>query len=149
MFNNQKAFTLIEALLALTITGIIYLISAPTFIKLYDHMKLNQATSVLQSDLHYVREYNMMPIQGSTLSIRIFHKQNYYVIIQNNSKIKIKRQFPPGISIPSVSANTTDLTFNNLGHVSNGKTMTIQSEHFKKNIVFSIGTGGIDIREAN
>ena len=149
MSSSQKAFTLIEALLALTITGIIYLLSAPTFIKLYDHMKLNQATSVLQSDLHYIREYNMMPIQGSTLSIRIFHKQNYYVVIQNNSKIKMKREFPPGVSIPSVSANTTDLTFNNLGHVSNGKTMTIQSEHFKKNIVFSIGTGGIDIREAN
>ena len=48
MFNNQKAFTLIEALLALTITGIIYPLSAPTFIKLYDHMKLNHATSVLQ-----------------------------------------------------------------------------------------------------
>lgn len=148
-YHTQKGFTLIEALLALSITGMIYLISAPTFIKLYDYIKLNETISVLQSDLHYVREYNMMTIQGSTLSIRIYHKQNYYVVIQNNSQIKIKRELPLGVSIPSVSTTMTELTFNNLGHVSSGKTITIQSEHFKKNIVFSIGTGGIDIREAN
>lgn len=148
MRSNQKAFTLIEALIALVITGMIYLLFAPTFIKLYDCIKLNQAISMLQSDLHYVRENNMLPLQGSTLSLRIYHKQNYYLILQNGSKTKLKRELPQGVSIPA-NVNMTDITFNNLGHVASGKTFIIQSEYFKKNLVFSIGTGGIDIRDAN
>ena len=98
----------------------------------------NTKANAQQDTLQYYKKFELLKRQ--------FHQKEEK---KNNSKIKIKRQFPPGISIPSVSANTTDLTFNNLGHVSNGKTITIQSEHFKKNIVFSIGTGGIDIREAN
>ena len=126
----------------------IYLLFAPTFIKLYDYIKLNQAISMLQSDLHYVRENNMLPLQGSTLSLRIYHKQNYYLILQNGSKTKLKRELPQSVSIPA-NVNMTDITFNNLGHVASGKTFIIQSEYFKKNLVFSIGTGGIDIRDAN
>ena len=61
MRSNQKAFTLIEALIALVITGMIYLLYAPTFIKLYDYIKLNQAISMLQSDLHYVPEKQYAP----------------------------------------------------------------------------------------
>lgn len=148
MYSNQKAFTLIEALIALVITSMIYLLFTPTFIKLYDYIKLNQAISVLQSDLHYVRENNMLPLQGNTLSLRIYHKQNYYLMLQNGSTPKLKRELPQGISIPA-NVNITDITFNHLGHVASAKTFIIQSEHFKKNLVFSIGTGGIDIRDAN
>ncbi len=148
MLKNQKAFTLIEAILALSITGVLYFFSLPSFLRFYDYIKLNQAISVLQSDLHYIRESNMLPLQNNSLSIRIYHKQNYYLILQNGSKAKLKRDLPQGVSIPS-SVTMTDLTFNSNGHVSSGKTLIIQSEHFKKNIVFSIGIGGIDIRDTN
>ena len=144
---NQKGFTLIEALISLIITSMIYLIFTPSFIKLYDYIKLNQAISVLQSDLHYVREHNMLPLQNQTFSLRIYHNQNYYVILQNGSQIKIKRELPSGIKMPA-NITLTDITFNALGHVGSGKTLVIQSEYFKKNLVFSIGTGGIDIRNA-
>ena len=106
--SSQKGFTLIEALLAITITGMIYLISMPPLIKLYD----------------------------------------YYVILQNGTKIILNRQLPTGITIPA-NLNMTDIRFNNLGHTTSGRTLTMQSEQFKKNIVFSIGIGGIDIRDAN
>ncbi|MDE5977192.1 MAG: type II secretion system GspH family protein [Turicibacter sp.] len=148
-FNNQKAFTLIEALIALSITGIIYLISVPAVMNIYDYLKLNQATALFQSDLHYIREHNMMPFQNNSLSLRIYHKENYYVILKNNKTITLTRQLPIGVNFGAVSTSTTDLTFNKLGHISNGTTLTIQSGAFKKNIVFSIGTGGIDIREVN
>lgn len=142
---SQKGFTLIEALIAIMITGMIYLVSMPPFIKLYDYMKLNQAISTFQSDLYFVRESNML---SNPLTLRIYHKQNYYVIIQNGSKIILERTLPAGISIPS-NLNMTDIRFNNLGHTTSGRTLTMTSEQFKKNIVFSIGIGGIDIRNAN
>ena len=91
--NHQKGFTLIEALLAITITGMIYLISMPPLIKLYDYMKLNQAISTFQSDLYFVRESNML---SNPLTLRIYHKQNYYVILQNGTKIILNRQLPTG-----------------------------------------------------
>ena len=145
MSTNQKGFTLIETLLAITITGMIYLISMPPLIKLYDYMKLNQAISTFQSDLYFVRESNML---GDVLTLRIYHKQNYYVILQNGTKIILNRQLPTGVTIPA-NLNMTDIRFNNLGHTTSGRTLTMQSEQFKKNIVFSIGIGGIDIRDAN
>ena len=145
MSLNQKGFTLIEALLAITITGMIYLIGMPPLIKLYDYMKLNQAISTFQSDLYFVRESTML---DDPLTLRIYHKQNYYVILQNGTKIIINRELPTGITIPA-NLNITDIRFNNLGHTTSGRTLTMKSEHFKKNIVFSIGIGGIDIRDAN
>lgn len=145
MSLNQKGFTLIETLIAITITGMIYLVSIPPFIKLYDYMKLNQAISTFQSDLYFVRESNML---DDPLTLRIYHKQNYYVILQNGTKIILNRQLPTGITIPA-NLNMTDIRFNNLGHTTSGRTLTMQSEQFKKNIVFSIGIGGIDIRDAN
>ena len=145
MTSSQKGFTLIEALLAITITGIIYLVSMPPFIKLYDYMKLNQAISTFQSDLYFVRESNML---DDPLTLRIYHKQNYYVILQNGTKIILNRQLPTGVTIPA-NLNITDIRFNSLGHTTSGRTLTMQSEQFKKNIVFSIGIGGIDIRDAN
>ena len=145
MSLNQKGFTLIEALLAITITVIIYLISMPPLIKLYDYMKLNQVISTFQSDLYFVRESNML---GDVLTLRIYHKQNYYVILQNGTKIILNRQLPTGVTIPA-NLNMTDIRFNNLGHTTSGRTLTMKSEQFKKDIVFSIGIGGIDIRDAN
>ena len=114
-------------------------------IKLYDYMKLNQAISTFQSDLYFVRESNML---SNPLTLRIYHKQNYYVILQNGTKIILNRQLPTGVTIPA-NLNMTDIRFNNLGHTTSGRTLTMQSEQFKKNIVFSIGIGGIDIRDAN
>ena len=145
MSTNQKGFTLIETLLAITITGMIYLISMPPLIKLYDYMKLNQAISTFQSDLYFVRESNML---NNPLTLRIYHKQNYYVILQNGTKIILNRQLPTGVTIPA-NLNMTDIRFNNLGHTTSGRTLTMKSEQFKKDIVFSIGIGGIDIRDAN
>ena len=145
MSLNQKGFTLIEALLAITITVIIYLISMPPLIKLYDYMKLNQVISTFQSDLYFVRESNML---GDVLTLRIYHKQNYYVILQNGTKIILNRQLPTGVTIPA-NLNMTDIRFNNLGHTTSGRTLTTKSEQFKKDIVFSIGIGGIDIRDGN
>ena len=108
-------------------------------------MKLNQAISTFQSDLYFVRESNML---SNPLTLRIYHKQNYYVILQNGTKIILNRQLPTGVTIPA-NLNMTDIRFNNLGHTTSGRTLTMQSEQFKKNIVFSIGIGGIDIRDAN
>ena len=55
MILNQKGFTLIEALLALLITGTLSLISFPPLVKLYDGIKLNQAIALLQSDLTFAK----------------------------------------------------------------------------------------------
>lgn len=148
MILNQKGFTLIEALLALLITGTLSLISFPPLVKLYDGIKLNQAIALLQSDLNYIRQANMMPFQGGTYTLRIYHKENKYALRQNGTNQQL-RTLPQGISFPSVSTTLTDLAFNNLGHIGGGQTLLIKSKYQEKKIVFSIGTGGIDIRDSN
>lgn len=148
MIRQQKGFTLVEALLALLITGVLFLLSFPPFLKLYDYIKLNQAIALLQSDLNYIRQANMMPLQGGAYTLRIYHKQNSYVLRQGGVDLQT-RVFPTGVFIPSVSTTSTDLSFNNLGHITRGLTLTIKSKYYEKKIVFSIGTGGIDIRDSN
>ena len=102
MIRQQKGFTLVEALLALLITGVLFLLSFPPFLKLYDHIKLNQAIALLQSDLNYIRQANMMPLQGGAYTLRIYHKQNSYVLRQGGVDLQT-RVFPTGVFIPPVS----------------------------------------------
>ena len=148
MILNQKGFTLIEALLALLITGTLSLISFPPLVKRYDGIKRKQAIALRQSDLNDIRQANMMPFQGGTYTLRIYHKENKYALRQNGTNQQL-RTLPQGISFPSVSTTLTDLSFNNLGHIGGGQTLLIKSKYQEKKIVFSIGTGGIDIRDSN
>ena len=57
MLKNQKGFTLIEALIALSITSILILATSTSFMKLYDYINLNQTLATIQADLAYIRQF--------------------------------------------------------------------------------------------
>ena len=47
MLKNQKGFTLIEALIALSITSILILATSTSFMKLYDYINRNQTLATI------------------------------------------------------------------------------------------------------
>ena len=144
---NPSGFTLIETIISLVITGILTLVSIPTILRLHDYHQLNQAVTVLQADLHYVRDFNMGPLKSDELlSIWIYSLENRYVVaIGPHGRVHIPRQLPKNVTIPLGSEIMT-LTFSRQGSVSSGQSLTIRSKYYTKRLVFSIGTGGFDIR---
>lgn len=147
--KKSQGFTLIETLIALSITGIIILVTSSSFLKLYDYVNLNQALSVLQDDLSYARQYNMITHStNERMILKIYHDKGYYELVKGNSSQPfIHRPLPPRVKIES-SYPISDIIFNALGHVSKGQSFIVKTPGFKKQIVFSIGIGGIDIRDA-
>lgn len=147
MLKTQKGFTLIEALIALSITGTLVLVSSTSFLKLYDYINLNQTLAMIQADLAYTRQFNMLlTASNQKLNLKVHRQKGYYELITTDGTLLTERRnLPPGITL-SGSENTITLSFNLLGHVEKGQTITVNSRYFTKFIVFSIGAGGIDIR---
>lgn len=147
MFKTQKGFTLIEALIALSITGILVIATTPSFMKLYDYINLNQTLATIQADLSYIRQSNMLPQSSSQLvNLKIYRQRGYYDLVSGDDKTVYFRRFlPPGVTINASEAIIT-LSFNLLGHIDKGQTLIVNSRYFNKSIVFSIGAGGVDIR---
>lgn len=147
MPKNQKGFTLVEALIALSISGTLTLVTSPSLIKLYDYINLNQTLATIQSDLAYTRQNNMMlKSPAQPMNLKIYRQKGYYDLVSTDGSILYaRRTLPPGIKVSGSSAIIT-ITFNQLGHVDKGQTLTVTSHYFQKSIVFSIGAGGVDIR---
>lgn len=147
MQKNQKGFTLVESLISLSISGILILATSPSLLKLYDYINLNQTLSTIQADLAYIRQNNMMVKSSEQpMNLKIYRAKGYYDLISTDGSIfYARRTLPPGINVIG-SSNIITITFNPLGHVEKGQTLTVKSHHFQKSIVFSIGAGGVDIR---
>lgn len=146
MLKNQKGFTLIEALIALSITSILILATSTSFMKLYDYINLNQTLATIQADLAYIRQANMMPKSSQLIQLKIYRQHGYYDVSSTDEKtLYFRRYLPPGVSLNASEAIIT-LSFNIFGHIDKGQTIVLSSRHFKKSIVFSIGAGGVDIR---
>ena len=145
MIRNERGFTLIEALISLAIVSIFTLISYSFILNLYDYTRLNQILRKFQADLHYVRDFNMMPIQGEErMTLRIYHNEDRYVILVGN-RVREVRDFPRNISIPHQNS-VTNITFNSRGNLGMGRTLLIRSREHERRVVFSVGMGGFDVR---
>jgi len=146
---NESGFTLIETLISLVITSVLTLTTVPTILRLYDYHNLNQAATVLQSDLHFIRDFNMGPLKGNTmLSIRIFTLRDQYLIdISPRGGPYKERYLPKNVTIPHGN-QVIDIIFNTQGNITQGgKTLMIRSKYYSRYLVFSIGTGGFDVRD--
>ena len=86
MLKNQKGFTLIEALIALSITSILILATSTSFMKLYDYINLNQTLATIQADLAYIRQANMMPKSSQLIQLKIYRQQGYYDVSSTDEK---------------------------------------------------------------
>jgi len=144
--TNEKGFTLIEALLCLVILGIFTTLSVDFVLRLTDYIRLNSALSVFQDDLHYSRVFNMLrSSESGRMSIRILHENNRYEILVNDV-VQKERELPRGIRIPSANQVST-LSFNERGNLGQGRTLVFASNYRQRQVVFSIGVGGFDVRE--
>lgn len=145
MFRNDKGFTLIETLISLAIVATLSIASFPFVVQLFDYMQLNQVITVLQSDLHYLRDMNMMQLDDAPLRyIRIYHDEQRYVLIRGE-EIEFERFFPSTIQIPH-SQPISIIRFNSAGNLGQGRTLQIESNHHQRQFVFSVGMGGFDVR---
>jgi len=145
MMKNERGFTLIEALISLVIVATLSLISYPFVVNLYDYIRLNQAITIFQADLHYVRGFNMMPLQDQQrMTLRIYHNEDRYVILIGDY-IQSERNLPSRVTMPHDNA-TSDISFNRQGNLGQGKTLLVASQMNERSIVFSVGVGGFDVR---
>ena len=142
---NEYAFTLIEALISLIIVGILSLFIYPFIINLYDYIALNRTITIFQSDLHYVRDFNMMSLDDSDrMVLRIYHDENRYVILISDV-IYRERDLPNRITMPHDNA-ISNISFNHLGNLGMGRTFVVSSRYHERRVVFSIGIGGFEVR---
>ncbi|MGL4372616.1 MAG: type II secretion system protein [Turicibacter sp.] len=113
-------------------------------LRLLDHGYMNQTLATFKSDLNLVRQHNMIP-GSKKLQLKVSSSQTDYVI-QYSATLKtyLSRTLPSQIKIKL--SPTAPITFNERGNISAGKTIPITSRYDTKNVVFSIGTGGLDIR---
>jgi len=145
---NQVGFTLVEALVSLIITSILSLMAFPTILRLYDYHLLNQTVTVLQGDLHHTRDYNMSGSHSNDyMSMIIYSQEDRYELRTSALKvIHTERDLPKNVRMP-LAYPITEITFNTQGNLSRGQSLLVKSKYYSKNIVFSIGIGGIDIRD--
>lgn len=146
MNRDERGFTLVEALISLVIVATFTLISSPFVISLYDYFQMNRVLTTFQADLHRVRDFNMMPLQGEErLILRIYHQENRYVILAGN-QVEESRDFPGHVTMPHQN-RVSNISFNEQGNLGMGRTIVVQSREHERRVVFSVGMGGFDVRE--
>lgn len=145
MMRNECGFTLVEALISLVIVTTMSLISYPFIINLYDYIRLNQALTTFQADLHYVRDFNMMPLAGDQrMTLRIHHNEDRYIILIGND-VRLERNLPNRVTMPH-NNNRSNISFNRQGNLGAGRTIRVTSRRIERRVVFSVGVGGFDVR---
>ena len=145
MVRDEKGFTLIEALISLFILSIISLLSFTFVVNLHDYIRLNHVLTIFQADLHHMRDFNMMPLNGDErMVIRIYHHEDRYVVLVGNV-IYHERQLPNNVSIVNQHA-TSSISFNERGNLGAGRTFVFSSRYHERRVVFSVGAGGFDVR---
>lgn len=145
MIRNEGGFTLVEALISLAIVAVLSLISYPFIVNLHDYIRLNQVVTLFQADLHYVRDFNMMPLKGEQrMTLRIYHNEDRYVILIDDH-VLLERNLPGNITMPHAH-HVSNLHFNRQGNLGAGRTIRVVSRSIERRVVFSVGVGGFDVR---
>jgi len=143
--KNEKGFTLTEGLISLFIISIVTTISFTFLIHIHDYLRLNQIMTMLTTDLHYIRDVNMIPMgQETRVSLRFYPQEDKYVILSGNEIVKT-RNFPNNINLINNTGSNT-ITFSEMGNLGQGRTLTFQSRFFTRLVVFSVGVGGFEVR---
>jgi prepilin-type N-terminal cleavage/methylation domain-containing protein len=145
MIRNERGFTLVEALISLVIVSTLSFISYPFIVNLYDYIRLNQVLITFQVDLHYVRDFNLMPLTDpQQMTLRIYHNEDRYVILIGND-ILLERKLPSSVTIPH-NNHISNISFNRQGNLGVGRVIRVVSRSMERRIVFSVGVGGFDVR---
>lgn len=145
MMCCERGMTLVEALISLIIVSIVSMISYPFIVNLYDYILLNQAVITFQADLHYVRDFNMMPLgKDQRMTLQIHHHEDRYVILIGND-VQLERKLPNRVKMPHDDP-ISDISFNRQGNLGRGRTLRVASQMNERNVVFSAGVGGFDVR---
>ncbi|HAX72427.1 MAG TPA: prepilin-type cleavage/methylation domain-containing protein, partial [Firmicutes bacterium] len=142
---NPKGFTLVETLIGLFITGMIVLMCTVPLMQFLDYVQFSQVLSTFRQDVNVVRQHNLTP-GNSFLQLRIYPaSQKYEVQYVSTLDVYIRRELPKNINL-SCSGTLCTISFNSVGNISQARTLQATSSYFKKQLVFSVGGGGLDIR---
>ncbi len=118
-YSNQKAFTLLELLITLTIFGILAFSSGYYYQQHSSKTKLSLFIQQFYADLSYAKEYAVSKKQMITVCpIHAYWENGYTLTAKNNAPILIRT--PPYSSDHKIHAhfglNQSCLFFNDLGH---------------------------------
>lgn len=141
--RNQSGFTLVEGLIALMMTGLLLSFSFPSLERIYDYTKVNRAMTVLQGDLHYVRDYNMVQGRNGSKNLLIHADGGGYDLMKGEA-VQRTRYFPLGVTMPGRGG--TRFSFNPRGNTTRSGTFRVQGHYHSRDLVFSLGSGGFDVR---
>lgn len=145
IIRDERGFTLVEALISLVVLGIVSLISINGVLNLHDYIRLNNVLTTFQADLHYARDFNMLQLGiDERMIIRIYHEENRYKVL-NGQEVLSERVMPNNITIPNQNEVST-IAFTRNGNLGQGRTITFNSRYRSRRVVFSVGTGGFDVR---
>ena len=145
--SKRHGFTLIESMISLAIISLMLLCTLPTCSYLLDTLYLNQTLSTFRADLTLVRLQNMTESR-TPWTVRLDKSETRYTItpvIGSQSQVFI-RHLPIGMNF-DINHKQRDIHFTSAGTAKHPNTYPLTSRYTTKDVVISIGTGGITIRD--
>lgn len=132
---NNKAFTFIELLLALSVVALLLLISVPLKKHLIPSLEERLFLETFHNDLLYVQKIAMASNQAAGIEFR----DGYYLVMLGRSHSNYKRIYPKSLDI---SSNTIKfLSFNHRGTIKQAGTIRFKFKQKTFKYVCPLGKG--------
>ncbi len=143
MTDNEKGFTLLEVLVALSLFGILSLITISTPNRLYDRTVLTSAAMEVKSALQLSQQLSLdesreycVEFIGDTFRVREYVARG---------RVVLSRKFDKNISV--YKASQSRISYSRHGETQYGKFILVNKKGEKIDIDILIGTGKIRISD--
>lgn len=144
-FQAQKGFTLIEALLVLTIFMLIITTLSTGFFSLNESMEEKHFIKMLERDLLFGHTY---AITNNQIVMFLYRFEENAYLLSVNQRVLIKRRLPEHISfLPGQEMNY--FYFLPTGNINKFGTLTFYIRNHAYQAIFSIGKGRFRIVQAS
>jgi len=138
---NEKGFTLIETLLALVITTLLFVITIPLITQSFSEYHKQNFIDILASDVQLIQNLSM----GNNEFARIYLQKDHYVLYQSFTPDQVwMRNYPERLS-----AHTSNLQirFTSSGQIRDPNSIYMKYEDRDFQIIFPFGKGRFYVRE--
>lgn len=133
LFKNEKAFTLIEISVVLSMLSIIAMLVYPQFNGLFDDIALEQAANQLASDIQYIKQKSVANDGKGLPKILISSNENCYYIYEKSYKIEKKidlaEKHNNRVEILGYNGTLNEISFNYLGTPTHCGTVAIHNNN--------------------
>ncbi|MBU5677582.1 type II secretion system GspH family protein [Alkaliphilus sp. MSJ-5] len=143
MTDNEKGFTLLEVLVALSLFGILSLITISTPNRLYDRAVLTSTAMEVKSALQLSQQLSLDESREYCVEfIEDTFRVREYVV---RGRVVLSRKFDKNISV--YKASQSRISYNRHGETQYGKFILVNKKGEKIDIDTLIGTGKIRISD--